>query len=170
MSVRPPAFAVRPATASDTDVLTAMLVEAVNWNPDRPRREADDVLADPALARYVVGWPRPGDLGVIAVDPLDRPIGACWLRSFSSDEPGYGFVAADVPEIGLAVSPAWRRRGVGRALLRELVEIARRTGIRRLSLAVESGNRARELYLSEGFVVHAADGEGVKMVKDLSRP
>jgi GNAT superfamily N-acetyltransferase len=104
---------------------------------------------------------------VIAVDPLDRPVGTSWLRSFSVDEPGYGFVAPDVPEISLAVSPAWRGRGGGRALLRELTDVARQAGIRRLSLAVESGNWARDLYLSEGFVVHSSDGVAVTMVKIL---
>ncbi|WP_082181897.1 GNAT family N-acetyltransferase [Aestuariivita boseongensis] len=51
---------------------------------------------------------------------------------------------------------AARGRGVGRRLLRHLIDLARAEGFRRLSLetgSAESFAAARTLYLSEGFVV-----------------
>jgi ribosomal protein S18 acetylase RimI-like enzyme len=161
-------FTLRPAAQpADAAFLAAMLVEAINWNPDRPRRAAQDLLGEPEIARYVAGWPRSGDLGVVAEEADGRRIGACWLRFFAAAEPGYGFVAPDVPEVSLAVVSAWRGRGVGRALLRELGEQARAAGIARLSLSVERANRAIDLYRSEGYVVVAADAETATLVKEL---
>ncbi len=96
-----------------------------------------------------------------------RPIGACWLRFFTADDPGYGFVAADVPEVGMAVSASWRGRGVGRALLRGLVESARQAGIQHLSLSVERGNHALALYQAEGFAVVAAEDDALTLVKHV---
>lgn len=55
---------------------------------------------------------------------------------------------------GLAVADEARGHGVGRALIRAVVEEARRRGARRLSLRVLGHNTpARKLYESEGFVV-----------------
>jgi mycothiol synthase len=52
----------------------------------------------------------------------------------------------------LLVSPRRRRRGLGRALLREALADMRRRGRRRVSLGVETGNApAVALYASEGF-------------------
>jgi ribosomal-protein-alanine N-acetyltransferase len=50
-----------------------------------------------------------------------------------------------------AVDPAWRRRGLGRALLRRLAEAARERGAQRLLLEMRRGNPAEALYLEFGF-------------------
>jgi ribosomal protein S18 acetylase RimI-like enzyme len=53
---------------------------------------------------------------------------------------------------GVGVVPAWRRKGVGQAMLNWLIEQARGVGARRLSLEVISENTAaRRLYASLGF-------------------
>ena len=83
--------AIQPNNPDDAAFLAQMLVEAVNWRPDRRRLPLEDVLADPHLARYVRGWGRRGDGGVIAEEAGGR-VGACWYRLFPADEPSYGFV------------------------------------------------------------------------------
>ncbi|MEV4385936.1 GNAT family N-acetyltransferase [Micromonospora sp. NPDC049580] len=143
-------FDIRAATPADAEFLVDMLVEAVNWQPERdwPRER---ILADPALAHYVTGWMRPTDVGVVAVDPAHRPLGAAWFRHLSAEDPGYGYVADDVPELTIGVRREWRGRGVGRALLRAVLDAARDRGIRTVSLSVERANAAARLYASEGF-------------------
>lgn len=52
-----------------------MLVEAVNWPPAR-NHSREQILAFPDFALYVTGWPRDGDLGVLAEaagQPQRRP-------------------------------------------------------------------------------------------------
>lgn len=158
-------IAFRPAGAGDAPFLTAMLLEAVNWQPGRHVPLAR-VMADPALARYVAGWPRPGDGGIVAVEDL-RPIGAAWWRFFPDDDPGYGFVAADVPELSMGVVATQRGRGVGRALLRAALAAAA-PHCRRVSLSVERANRAQNLYLSEGFRVVSSGQDADTMLRDLA--
>lgn len=113
----------------------------------------------------MAGWPRPGDGGVIAVVG-EQPIGAAWWRFFPEDDPGYGFVAATVPELSIAVVAPWRGRGVGRALLRAAIA-AVAPHCRQVSLSVERANRAQQLYVSEGFRVVASDQDADTMVRDL---
>jgi GNAT superfamily N-acetyltransferase len=143
----------------DAEFLTDMLVEAVNWDPGREPLSRAQVLAEPTLTHYVSGWMRPGDLGVVACAP--GPVGAAWLREFTAADPGYGFVAPDVPELSIGVLPGWRGTGVGRALLRELLCATDRD---RVALSVERANRARNLYLQECFATVAEGPDADTMV------
>jgi GNAT superfamily N-acetyltransferase len=128
-----------------------MLVEALNWAPLRSVARVD-ALADPATFRYIDGWKRPGDAGMIASDAAGTPIGACWYRLFPEHSPGSGFVAPGVPELTLGVVSVWRAQGVGRELLRAVLVQARHHGFTRISLNVDRANFAAQLYAAEGFV------------------
>ena len=61
-----------------------------------------------SLWRYVSGWGRRGDTSVVALED-GFPIGAAWSRLFTRDEPGFGFVDEQTPEVAIAVVPS--RRG-----------------------------------------------------------
>ena len=142
---------VRTARADDGAVLAEALAFAAAWRPGTTPLPTAEVLADPSLARYVEGWPRPGDLGFVAVDGHGAPVGAAWWRFLSPEAPGFGFVAADVPELAIGVRPAWRGRGVGTSLLAALLAAADDHGLARVSLSVEPDNPARRLYERFGF-------------------
>jgi GNAT superfamily N-acetyltransferase len=135
----------------DRPFLLDMLVEAANWSGDR-QLDREAVLARPDLSHYVGDWPASGEIGVIA-ETENQAVGACWLRFFTADDPGYGYLSDDVPELSLAVAQAWRGRGVGRLLLRKIANRAAQNGINRICLSVERANRAHHLYESEGYVV-----------------
>jgi ribosomal protein S18 acetylase RimI-like enzyme len=150
---------IRPATHDDVEFLQKMLYEAARWNPDWPRESLEEVLADPMTTRYHEGWGRPGDAGVIA--ELDGvPVAAAWYRLFTSDAPGYGFVDEKIPELGLAVEPLHRRKGIGGTLLRALMVQAREEGFQALSLSVAVHNRSRMMYQRVGFERLAEDDGG----------
>jgi ribosomal protein S18 acetylase RimI-like enzyme len=126
-----------------------MLGEAAVWRPEKPTPTGEEVLADPRYAVYLAGWPRTGDLALIAED--GGPVGAAWYRTYTEASHGHGFVAADIPELSIAVVAPRRQEGIGRALLTELVEASVAQGHRALSLSVAEENPARRLYRSLGF-------------------
>jgi len=119
-----------------------MLRHAYYWHvgedPDRP------------IARYVRGFGRPGDAGVVAVEP-SGPVGAAWYRLFPESEAGFGFVDEATPEVTVAVVPARRGRGLGKELMEALLARARRDGIDRLSLSIEPGSTQEQFYAKFGF-------------------
>ena len=161
-------WVIRRAAAEDGPFMADMLVEAANWSADWKKKSRRRVLSAPATAHYIAGWPRDTDLGVIA-EADGAPAGAAWLRFLSAADPGYGFVAADVPELTIGVAADWRGRGVGRGLLRALAGQARSAGVGQISLSVERKNFAQRLYLSEGYrVVDSSDAQSDTMVKDLA--
>ena len=145
-------FSLRRASQTDTAFLGDMLVEAANWRAGgvRPRHE---VLTSPDHRRYLAGWMRMSDDGLVAMGDGDVPVGAAWYRVLPQNEPGFGFIGVAVPELIIGVHPLWRARGVGRSLLRGIVQLAGSRGHARISLSVERDNFARNLYRAEGFTV-----------------
>lgn len=160
---------VRRAEAADVDFLAAMLADAAFWRPDGPSGSVAEVLAQPNLAHYVVAWPRPGDLGVVALDGRRR-VGAAWVRLLPESDPGYGFVDAATPELSMGVVRGWRGRGIGSRLLGEPIAAAREQELSSLSLSVERDNYARDLYERVGFRQVAEVGASLTMLLRLQPP
>lgn len=157
---------IRPAVQEDGVFLGDMVVEAANWRVGgaRPRHE---VLSSSLHRRYLVGWMRPADAGVIAVEANGDPVGAAWYRLLSPTEPGFGSFGSAVPELIIGVRPMWRAQGVGRALLRALIRRAAEDGHSRISLSVERDNFAHGLYRSEHFVVVGRDLARDTMIRTI---
>lgn len=146
---------LRHMTAAD-DVVP-FLVAAMDWR-DEGGWDVDRVLATPDVAHYAADWMRPGDAGVIGFED-ERCVGAAWWRTFDSNDSGYGHVADDVPEIGLAVLADARGKGYASALLDALLARARAEDVVGLSLSVEDGNDvARGMYVRRGFVAVGREG------------
>ncbi|MDN4647133.1 GNAT family N-acetyltransferase [Curtobacterium sp. PsM8] len=164
----------RPATREDLPLLRRASLDAMNWSGER---FTDADLDRPEFAHYFVAFDpdrttddpdrsaddptdrRPADVGVVASDP-DGPLGVAWAVHLPASDPGYGFVAEDVPELTLAVDARARGRGVGSALLARLVAAGRSAGWPGISLSVEDGNTgARILYERVGFRTVGRNGD-----------
>jgi GNAT superfamily N-acetyltransferase len=158
---------IRAAGPGDLPFLRETLARAAGWRyEDVDRRLAEH----PGVSRYLDGFGRAGDAAVIAEDEFGRSTGAAWYRYFSADEPGFGFVGPDVPELTIAVSPEARGRGTGTALLTALIDHAVKDGVRALSLSVEEDNPAVRLYRRLGFVPAGAHENAITMRLDLIPP
>lgn len=142
---------LRPVTESDVPFLWEMLWLAAAVDVGMLNLGKDAALARPENQKYLAGWGRPGDAGVIAVGDTGEPLGAAWYRLFGENAHGYGFVAADIPEITIGVSESARGQGVGGALLDALSDLAREQGFQQLSLSVDRKNPAIALYERKGF-------------------
>jgi GNAT superfamily N-acetyltransferase len=155
---------------ADPAFLAEMLYEAVNWRDDgaEERPPFDEMLARPELRRYVEGWGRIGDVAIVALDRRDEPVGGAWYRSFTAEEPGYGFVDEKTPELAIALYPECRRQNVGGLLLGTLLAHARSDGITAMSLSVGRENPARRLYARNGFEVVGEHDDSLTMVVDLT--
>ena len=112
---------VRQAAPADVPFLLRVLVIAADWQHGVEPRAVIDVLAAPELAHYVpdlTGRER----GLVVVKVAERDdAGAAWWRLFKAGDPGYGFIAAAIPEVTIGVLADRRGRGLGSRLLRELM-------------------------------------------------
>jgi GNAT superfamily N-acetyltransferase len=150
--------ALRELLATERVLLATATLENLNWCGQR--FSTTDVSVRPEFAHYTLLDPRRGDFGWVAETGTDA-IGVVWAQYLPPDDPGYGFLAEDTPEVSLWVRDDWRGRGLGRALVRRVQEDARARRVPRISLSVEADNHARRLYRAEGFVDvpgHETDG------------
>ena len=113
-------------------------------NPD-----AEAAKAFPRVAKYLVGWRRPGDFGFIA-ERNGEIIGAAWARRFSAEELNFPYGDEQTPKVSIGVKPNARGQGVGEQLMRTLIGEAVRRGLG-LCLSVRTDNPARRLYERLGF-------------------
>lgn len=158
---------IRSGGHADLDFLEAMLFEAFHWNLDAPRPSLAAFRDEPEFRKLLADWGRAGDRAVVAEQEGNR-LGAGWLRLWTRELHSYGFVAPEIPELALGVERGHRSRGIGRALLRALIDCARGDGLAGISLSVSPANRALELYLCEGFVHVGESGSSLTLLLDLS--
>ncbi len=131
-----PAFRVRPARRGDADALASLLAELGYPN-----------AADQATVHWVISHPEIEVL--VAGDAQDKAIG---MVSFSHrPQLRLNGRLARIEE--LVVTEAWRRRGVGRELIRHAIERARSLSVKQLELATHRGREVfvRPFYASCGF-------------------
>jgi ribosomal protein S18 acetylase RimI-like enzyme len=146
----------------DVRFLRDMLHHAYYWKERAPGAGPGPVQL------YVKAWGRPGDTAVIAIQD-GFPVGAAWYRLFPRERPGYGFVDEATPELAIAVVPNRRGRGIGDALLNELIGKAREAGYPALSLCVDRQNGdAIRVYEKHGFARVGEHDESLTMLARLA--
>jgi ribosomal protein S18 acetylase RimI-like enzyme len=99
----------------------------------------------PEFARYVDGWGRPDDAGFVAHDTASgQLLGAVWMRRLSDqlDMP---------PDLAFGVKPGLRRRGIGAALLTQLVKAYPQQST--IAIRASANNPAVRLYERFGFKI-----------------
>jgi len=109
-----------------------------------------------ALARHVESWGRADDTGFVAYDAKqkDELLGAVWLRLATGDQRDE---TKATPELAFAVKPGLRRRGIGAALLTQLVKATPQQST--ISISAPANNPAVRLYERFGFkVVEQSEG------------
>jgi GNAT superfamily N-acetyltransferase len=147
---------LRPVGSHDIRFLRDMLRHAYHW------RLSED--SERPVYRYVQNWGRPGDAGVIALEG-PHAFGAAWYRLFTPDEPGFGFVDEQTPELTIAIVPSRRGKGAGKELLEALLARAREDGYAAISLSTDPAQRA--YYERFGFEAVGETPHAVTMRKAL---
>ena len=156
-----PDIRYRIAEPRDEPVLCEMLYWAV-FVPVGSTPPDTSVVEQLELARYVRDWGRFGDDGVIAIASTGDPVGAAWLRLWSEDDQGYGFIGVNTPELCLAVRAAFRGCGIGTRMLQEILRRADQMH-EVVSLSVSVQNPAVRLYERCGFTTVSIDGPSMTM-------
>ncbi|MEM6644733.1 MAG: GNAT family N-acetyltransferase [Bacteroidota bacterium] len=157
---------LRPLTPDDEPFLWQALYHAL-YVPPGGKSFPPEVVHQPEIARYVAGWMcREGDTGFVA-EVGAGPVGAAWVRCWTPEARGFGFVDEAVPELSMALVPGYRGRRIGTMLLRRMLEHAGAQAAA-VSLSVSAENPALRLYRRFGFVVvDEADNGSLTMLKRL---
>jgi ribosomal protein S18 acetylase RimI-like enzyme len=152
-------YVIHPLTAADEPVLWEMLYQALRTSQDAPPRE---IVRQPEYARHVEGWGRAGDTGFVAYDAeqKDELLGAAWFRL----PPGEGEEKA-TPELAFAVKSGHRKRGIGAALLTQLVKA--NPQYTAVSISASANNPAVRLFDRFGFKIVQQSDRAVTLRREI---
>jgi ribosomal protein S18 acetylase RimI-like enzyme len=140
---------IRPLMPKEESFLREMIYEAM-YIPAEEEHPPREIVDQPPIRKYIADWGRYGDAAWVATYKGSL-IGAAWYRLFTDDDPGYGFINAQTPELSIALHPGFRDQGVGSTLLKTLLRHAATQGFAALSLSVDVRNPAARLYVRVGF-------------------
>ncbi|CAH2716940.1 hypothetical protein BACCIP111895_04128 [Neobacillus rhizosphaerae] len=143
-------YKIRMGTVGDEPFLWEMLYQAI-YIPEGEPRPSKDILTEPEIVNSLKGWGRKGDTALIAIGADNTPIGAVWVRLFDELNKTYGYYDRDTPLLGMALLPEYRGRGIGKALLMEMLRKTKEAGFGGISLSVDPNNPALYLYEKLGF-------------------
>jgi len=147
-------YVMRPLVAEDEPILWEMLYQGLSYR-GKKERPSRDIVRRPEFSRYVEGWGRAGDTGFVAHDKKDGSLlGTVWLRR--------PIDKTHAPlELALAVKPEHRKRGIGTALLTQLVRANPEQST--ISLSFVAGKPVLRLYERFGFKVVEQKPDAVVM-------
>lgn len=111
----PGSFKVRPARRGDAVPLVGLLAQV-------------GIASDPNTVTWIISHPEMEIM--VAADQLDRPIGFATLSHRPMLKTGGRSATIDE----LNVTESWRRKGVGRELLKKVVERAKVLSVKRLEV------------------------------------
>jgi GNAT superfamily N-acetyltransferase len=123
---------IRAAVAEDVDSLVEMIHELAEFE-----RSPDSVEVDTDLLRTALFGPSPVVFAHVAEEDGELVGMAIWFLNFSTWTGHHGIYLED-----LFVRPRARKSGVGRALVAELADIARRSEYRRIDWSVLDWNHS----------------------------
>lgn len=160
-------YTIRRIVDKDVPFLWEMLYESL-YIPEGQEPFSKGVIKEPFLSKYVEGWGREGDSGYIAENSKGRQVGSITMRYFSEDNKGFGYISNDIPELGMALRPEYRGKGIGTALLRKLFNELKGKGIIQISLSVDPDNvAAMKLYQRFGFREVGMVETSITMIADV---
>lgn len=135
-------FTIRPATAADVPLILTLIRELAEFE-----RLAHEVVAEEAQLSAQLFGDRPAAEMLLAEGAGGEPAGfALFFQNFSTFLGRPGIYLED-----LFVRPAWRKRGIGRALLQRIAALAVERGCGRVEWAVLDWNEnAIEFYQKLG--------------------
>jgi ribosomal protein S18 acetylase RimI-like enzyme len=151
-------YVIQPLTAADEPILWEMVYQALRTSHDTPR----EIVQKPEYSRHVEGWGRAGDTGFVAYDAQRREelLGAAWFR-LPQGESG----EAATPELAFAVKSGHRKRGIGAALLTQLVKANPQYSA--VSISAPPNNPTVRLYERFGFKIVEQSDRAVTMKREI---
>ena len=154
-------YQIREIRWEEYAILDEFLYEAI-FIPDGVSAPPKSIIRQPELQVYVSDFGKKDDHCLVA-EVNGEIIGVVWTRIMND----YGHVDDTTPSFAISLYQDFRGRGIGTALMEEMLALLRKRGYKKASLSVQKENYAYRLYLKVGFVVVEETDEEYIMVCNL---
>lgn len=140
------AYAIREIRKDEVELLKDFLYEAI-FIPEGVTPPPRSILDQPELRVYIDDFgSRKGDHCLVA-ECSGKVVGAVWTRIMND----YGHVDDDTPSFAISLYKEYRGKGIGTQMMIQMLELLKKQGLRRASLAVQKANYAVNMYERVGF-------------------
>ena len=140
-------YVIRMLQENEVDLLKDFLYEAI-FIPEGVQPPSRDIVEKPELRVYTDDFgTRKGDHCLVA-DFGGKVVGAVWTRIMED----YGHVDDETPSFAISLYKEYRGQGIGSQMMVRMLELLKRQGYKKASLAVQKANHAAvNIYENVGF-------------------
>lgn len=160
-------YIIREIKPTEIHLLKDFLYEAI-FQRDEENLLPKDVINQPELNVFIDNFGKPDDLCLVA-DIDGKVVGAVWTRILSGEIKGFGNIDDKTPEFAISLYKEFRNKGIGTALMKNMMHLLKERGYRKTSLAVQKDNYAVRMYKAVGFEIVAELEEEYLMVHELNQ-
>ena len=157
-------YRIREIEKTEISLLDDFLYEAI-FIPEDVTPPSKDIIEDEELQIYVKDFGKYKDDICFVAEVEGKVVGAVWLRIID----GYGHIDDDTPSLSISVYKGYRNLGIGKALIKNVLEELKKRGYKKTSLSVQKANYAFEIYKKAGYYVYEEREEDYIMVYDLKK-
>lgn len=154
-------YTIRSICEDEYSLLEDFLYEAI-YVPEGLPAPPKEIINRPELQLYITDFgKKEDDIGLVAeVD--EKVAGAVWVRIMND----YGHIDDETPSFAISLYNRYRGRGIGTALMHEMLRILKEKGYKQASLAVQKSNYAVRMYINTGFeIVDENDEEYIMLCR-----
>ena len=153
---------LRKLRKDEIGLIKEFLYEAV-FIPEGVEAPDRSIIDQPELAIYYDGFGKGKADNCIVAEVGGSVVGAVWTRIMND----YGHVDDETPSFAISLYEEYRGKGIGTMMMRQMLELLRKQGYERVSLAVQKANYAVQMYENVGFKIVDENDEEYVMVCEL---
>ena len=157
-------YRIREIEKTEISLLDDFLYEAI-FIPEGVTPPPKDIIKDEELQIYVKDFGKYKDDICFVAEVKGKVVGAVWVRVIDD----YGHIDDDTPSLSISVYKGYRNLGIGKALIKNVLEELKKRGYKKTSLSVQKANYASNIYKKVGYYVHEERDEDYIMVYDLKK-
>ncbi|MCR5103358.1 MAG: GNAT family N-acetyltransferase [Eubacterium sp.] len=150
---------IRELGENETELLKDFLYEAI-FIPEGVEPPDRAIVEQPELKIYYENFGSGEADYCLVADEGDKPVGAVWTRIMND----YGHVDDETPSFAISLYKEYRGQGIGTKLMYEMLNLLRKSGYKKASLAVQKANYAVKMYKKVGFEIVDENEEEYIMV------
>lgn len=154
---------IRKMQQSEYPLLENFLYEAI-FIPNGVEPPQKSIIYRPELQVYISEFgTSKHDIALVA-DVNGEIVGAVWVRIMND----HGHIDDKTPSLAISLYKEYRGKGVGTALMKEMLATLKEHGYEQVSLSVQKANFAAKMYQKLGFQIIEENEEEFLMLKKLS--
>ena len=155
-------YVIREMRMDEVPLLDDFLYEAI-FIPEGVAPPPRSIILNDDLQVYVRDFGSLPDDRCLVAETDGRVVEAVWTRVMKD----YGHVAEGIPSLAISLYKEYRNKGIGAALLCQMLQLLCRNGYAKVSLSVQKKNYAAGMYMKAGFEVWKETVEDYIMVCNL---